>query len=277
MSPCQSAFPIISRDGSIKRTCSQAHFSHLENDSNTCIKLFSCNKWMYVRQAHGGFMLAAFPTQLTQGKLGVRTSFAYFWILENGFSTFFFFHHWLHFPGSLTNEIKKEVSQDKWLATWNVSSPWRLSLRCVVTILCRGLCAVLFWSVSLVFRRGIEFALHDDPLTTSHPTSIKLALTFLTCISSLISTWGKSRCAADLFSRLTNSTKPLVQIQMMSSQIMMMEQSIYVMFFDPVFIFHCASAPFPVSLCANLWACAYIHGHFPEHVWAAWVLKLLCK
>lgn len=76
MGPCQSAFPIISRDGNMKRTHFQAHFSHLENDSNACARLLGCNEWMYVEQPHGGLMFAAFPTQLTPGKLGVGINLA---------------------------------------------------------------------------------------------------------------------------------------------------------------------------------------------------------
>lgn len=39
--PCQSALPDISRDESIETTaCSRVNSSHLENDNNTCIRLF---------------------------------------------------------------------------------------------------------------------------------------------------------------------------------------------------------------------------------------------
>lgn len=74
-------------------------------------------------------VLAAFPTQLNWKKIGCRDQFCTILNLRNGFSPFFSLRHWRCFSGFLSSwDKKKEPSQDKWVATWNVSPPWRLCL-----------------------------------------------------------------------------------------------------------------------------------------------------
>lgn len=73
MGPCQSAFLIISRDGSIRRTHFQPHFSYLENDSNTYIRLLGCNKRACVRlQAHSGLSVFCVTHSTYSKKTGHR-------------------------------------------------------------------------------------------------------------------------------------------------------------------------------------------------------------
>lgn len=156
----------------------------------------------------------------------------------------------------------------------------------IVTILPRGLWASLFWRIRLTFRICSMFALqnnpHHPPLPApKHHLFIKLALALPafpvpSCLLLLIHTWGKSGYVANLFKIVIN--QPLIQIKILENQAGYNDMANHLAcIFWPNVHFSLRLSLLSFEPRSDLWDCAYIHGCFPEHCGAAWVLKLLSK
>lgn len=235
MGPFPSVFPIISRDRSVRRTHFQAHFSYLENDGNTCIRLLGCNKWACVKpQAHSGLSAICLTHSTYSKKTGLRDWFCIILNLRC-FSPFFFFCHRRCFPGSLTRKIKEGTEPGQVMCHMEQF----LSLEADP-----GLClrrAHCHYStqrpLSCSFLEGQPGS--QDMLCISSPKwsapppnhllSIKVALASPAFTSAILLVYLRKKwvCSISVY-KVINYTQPLVQTQILwkLSQIMMLEQNI---------------------------------------------------